>query len=37
VLAIVGLIPGTPATGVGNLVDQGGFAPTGIAGSRVPC
>lgn len=32
VLAIVGLIPGTPATGVGNLVDHGGFAPTGIAG-----
>ncbi|MFD6701059.1 MULTISPECIES: amino acid permease [unclassified Microbacterium] len=32
VLAIVGLIPGVPATGVGNLVDQGGFAPTGIAG-----
>ena len=32
VLAIIGLIPGVPATGVGNLVDQGGFAPTGIAG-----
>ncbi|GAB6858689.1 amino acid permease [Microbacterium xylanilyticum] len=32
VLAIVGLIPGTPATGVGNLVGHGGFAPTGIAG-----
>ncbi|KKI22396.1 MULTISPECIES: amino acid permease [unclassified Leucobacter] len=32
VLAIVGLIPGTPAAGVGNLVDHGGFAPTGITG-----
>ncbi|MBS1675695.1 MAG: amino acid permease [Actinobacteria bacterium] len=32
VLAIVGLIPGSPAAGVGNLVDHSGFAPTGIAG-----
>ncbi|WP_353114575.1 amino acid permease [Microbacterium sp.] len=32
VCAIVGLIPGTPAVGVSNLVAHGGFAPTGIAG-----
>ncbi|MDQ4213903.1 amino acid permease [Microbacterium capsulatum] len=32
VLAIVGLIPGAPAAGVGALVAHGGFAPTGIAG-----
>lgn len=32
VLAIVGLVPGTPATGLSNLVAHGGFAPTGIAG-----
>ncbi|MFD5226769.1 amino acid permease [Microbacterium sp. NPDC058342] len=31
-LAIVGLIPGVPATGIGNLVDQGGFAPHGVTG-----
>jgi AAT family amino acid transporter len=30
--AILGLIPGVPATGVGNLVAHGGFAPHGIAG-----
>jgi L-asparagine transporter-like permease len=27
VCAIVGLIPGVPATGISNLVDEGGFAP----------
>jgi AAT family amino acid transporter len=32
VCAIVGLFPGVPATGIGNLVDNGGFAPNGIAG-----
>ncbi|WP_431807449.1 amino acid permease [Microbacterium paraoxydans] len=32
VCAILGLIPGVPATGVSNLVDEGGFAPNGIAG-----
>lgn len=32
VCAIVGLIPGVPATGVSNLVDEGGFAPNGITG-----
>lgn len=32
VCAIVGLIPGVPATGVSNLVAEGGFAPHGLAG-----
>lgn len=32
VCAIVGLIPGVPATGISNLVDEGGFAPHGITG-----
>ena len=32
VCAIIGLFPGMPATGLGNLVDNGGFAPNGIAG-----
>ncbi len=32
VCAIVGLIPGVPATGLGNVVAQGGFAPNGIPG-----
>lgn len=32
VCAIVGLIPGVPATGIANLFDNGGFAPNGIAG-----
>ncbi|MGV2903260.1 amino acid permease, partial [Microbacterium sp. AGC62] len=32
VCAIIGLIPGVPATGIANLVDNGGFAPNGIAG-----
>ncbi|WEK60383.1 MAG: amino acid permease [Candidatus Microbacterium colombiense] len=32
VCAIVGLIPGVPATGIGNLVDNGGFAPNGMTG-----
>ena len=32
VLAILGLVPGVPATGIGNLTGHGGFAPTGIAG-----
>lgn len=32
VCAIVGLIPGVPGTGISNLVDNGGFAPNGIAG-----
>ena len=31
-LAIFGLIPGQPAAGLSNLVDNGGFFPTGIAG-----
>ena len=31
-LAILGLVPGVPATGIGNLTGHGGFAPTGIAG-----
>lgn len=31
-LAIFGFIPGQPATGLSNLVDNGGFFPTGIAG-----
>ncbi|WP_193596547.1 amino acid permease [Microbacterium sp. YJN-G] len=30
--AILGLIPGLPATGTGNLIDHGGFAPHGITG-----
>ncbi|MBO0981286.1 amino acid permease [Microbacterium sp. SD291] len=30
--AIVGLVPGVPATGIGNLVAEGGFAPQGITG-----
>ncbi|MEJ6555832.1 amino acid permease [Microbacterium esteraromaticum] len=30
--AILGLIPGVPATGVGNLFAHGGFAPHGITG-----
>ena len=32
VCAILGLFPGVPATGIGNLVDHGGFAPQGITG-----
>ena len=32
VCAIVGLIPGVPATGVANIVDNGGFAPSGMTG-----
>ncbi|MBW1639538.1 amino acid permease [Microbacterium resistens] len=32
VCAILGLIPGVPATGIGNLVAHGGFAPAGVAG-----
>lgn len=32
VCAIMGLIPGVPATGIGNLVDHGGFAPNGMTG-----
>ncbi|WP_309128980.1 amino acid permease [Microbacterium sp.] len=32
VCAIVGLIPGVPATGIGNLVAHGGFAPHGVTG-----
>ncbi|WP_309102382.1 amino acid permease [Microbacterium sp.] len=32
VCAIIGLFPGVPATGIGNLVDHGGFAPQGITG-----
>lgn len=32
VCAIIGLIPGVPATGISNLVDNGGFAPNGITG-----
>jgi len=32
VCAIVGLIPGVPASGIGNLVDNGGFAPNGMTG-----
>lgn len=32
VCAIIGLIPGVPASGIGNLVDNGGFAPNGITG-----
>ncbi|MBT2486859.1 MULTISPECIES: amino acid permease [unclassified Microbacterium] len=30
--AILGLIPGVPATGVANLTVNGGFAPSGITG-----
>ena len=29
---LLGLIPGAPSPGLGNLVNHGGFAPTGIAG-----
>ncbi|CAH0183018.1 GABA permease [Microbacterium oxydans] len=32
VCAIIGLIPGVPASGIGNLVDNGGFAPNGMTG-----
>ncbi|WP_341941637.1 amino acid permease [Microbacterium sp. LWH10-1.2] len=32
VCAIVGLIPGVPATGVSHIVDHGGFAPSGMTG-----
>ncbi|WP_217181817.1 amino acid permease [Streptomyces sp. AC495_CC817] len=32
VCAIVGIIPGAPATGIGHLVDAGGFAPNGLTG-----
>ena len=32
VCAIIGIIPGQPAVGIANLVDNGGFFPTGIAG-----
>lgn len=32
VCAIIGIVPGVPATGIGNLVDNGGFAPNGITG-----
>lgn len=32
VCAILGLIPGVAATGISNLVDNGGFAPNGITG-----
>ncbi|AKV86127.1 amino acid transporter [Microbacterium sp. 1.5R] len=32
VCAILGFIPGVPATGIGNLVDNGGFAPNGLTG-----
>jgi len=30
--AILGLIPGVPASGLGNLVAHGGFAPHGVTG-----
>lgn len=30
--AILGLVPGVPATGIGNLVAHGGFAPNGLVG-----
>lgn len=32
VCAILGLFPGVPATGIGNLTAHGGFAPHGITG-----
>ena len=32
IVAVSGLLPGTPAPGVGNLVDQGGFLPMGFSG-----
>jgi AAT family amino acid transporter len=32
VCAILGLVPGIPATGVGNVVAHGGFAPNGMTG-----
>lgn len=32
VCAILGLIPGVPATGISNLFDNGGFAPNGMTG-----
>jgi AAT family amino acid transporter len=32
VCAILGLIPGVLATGIGNLFDHGGFAPNGMTG-----
>lgn len=31
-VAVAGLLPGTPAPGVGNLVDHGGFLPMGLSG-----
>lgn len=31
-MAVLGLIPGVPAVGLGNLVAHGGFAPHGITG-----
>lgn len=32
VCAIIGVIPGVGPTGIGNLVDHGGFAPHGLGG-----
>ncbi|MFE5052274.1 amino acid permease [Streptomyces sp. NPDC056637] len=32
IVAVAGLLPGTPAPGVGNLVDHGGFLPMGLSG-----
>ncbi|WP_102193265.1 amino acid permease [Microbacterium aurantiacum] len=32
VCAIIGLLPGVPATGIGNLTAHGGFAPNGLTG-----
>ncbi|MEU3074014.1 amino acid permease [Streptomyces laurentii] len=31
-VAVAGLLPGTPTPGVGNLVDHGGFLPMGLGG-----
>ncbi|MBD0707058.1 hypothetical protein BU197_01070 [Streptomyces sp. CBMA291] len=31
-IAIAGLLPGTPSPGTGNLVDHGGFLPMGLSG-----
>ncbi|MEU9315026.1 amino acid permease [Streptomyces sp. NPDC048295] len=32
IVAVAGLLPGTPAPGAGNLVDHGGFLPMGLSG-----
>ncbi|MFE7524354.1 amino acid permease [Kitasatospora sp. NPDC057542] len=32
IVAVAGLLPGTPAPGTGNLLDRGGFLPMGFSG-----